>query len=195
MSRLKLWLVRHGQTEVNSGNWSANPAQTQLTQVGNEQAQNAAAQVHEAPDLLLVSPLVRARQTMQFFSNRWPDTCLTTIPIEEFIYLSPSRLATLSAAERKEAVKAYWLRSDPLYCDGEDAESFATFLQRVRVFHKYIMRQEGFVIVVGHGQFFKAFTLGLHYGFSVSSVWMCLFREKETTDPIKNGDIVKMYFD
>ena len=195
MSRLNLWLVRHGQTEVNSGIWTASPEQTQLTPFGKEQAKHAAAQVDDAPDLLLVSPLIRAIQTMQFISNRWPDTCLKTIPIEEFMYLSPSKLANLNAQERKEAVNRYWLKADPFYCDGEDSESFATFLQRVNVFYKYIMQREGFVIVVGHGQFIKAFIQALKYGFSVSSEWMRLFREQETSSPIKNGEIIKLDFD
>jgi broad specificity phosphatase PhoE len=195
MSRLTLGLVRHGESEVNSGIWSANPAQTQLTPIGIDQAKKAAAQVINPPDLFLVSPLIRAKETLNFFINRWPDTLVSTLPIEEFIYRSPSRLALLDAEERKEEVNAYWLRADPYYCDGHDAESFAAFIKRVADFYQYIIQQKGYVITVGHGQFFKAFQLGLTHGFSVSSEWMYLFREQERLDAMKNGELVTLYFE
>ena len=194
MSRLKLWLVRHGETEVNVGIWTAEPEKTHLTLTGRGQAENSAAQVLEQPDLFISSPLVRAEETMEFFRARWPDTPLITLPIQEFIYLSPRRLALLSQAERKEQIKDYWLRNDPHYCDGEGAESFATFLKRVSAFHQQITQHHGYVVVVGHGQFFKAFQIGLHQGFASNSSWMHVFREKETQEPIKNGSIFELYF-
>lgn len=194
MSRLKLWLIRHGETEVNSGIWSANPAETHLTAKGKEQAANAAVQIIEPPDLFMVSPLIRARETIQPLINQWPDVPLTISPIQEFIYLSPRRLNLLSPDERKYEIKAYWQQNDPYYCDGDDAESFESFLQRISSFHQQIIQQSGYVVVVGHGQFFKAFMLGLTQGFALDSTWMRLFREKETTNSMKNGEIFKLHF-
>lgn len=194
MSLLKLWLIRHGETEVNCGRWSDKPAETCLTPLGKEQAQNAAQQILEPPDLLIKSPLVRAKQTADFILNHWPNTSITTWPIEELIYLSPSRLCKLSPLAKKKEVEKYWQKNDPHYCDGKDAESFADFLQRVKQFHQQIIQQQGFVIVVGHGQFLKAFQIGLNHGFKVSSDWMSLFRQTETTNPLKNGEIVRLNF-
>ena len=189
MSGLELWFIRHGETEINAGVWSANPAKTHLTLNGLKQAEQAATQVVEQPDLFIVSPLIRAKETMRLFTSLWPKAPLSILPIQEFIYLSPSRLALLGPVERKEQIKEYWRKNDPYYCDGDDSESFAAFLQRVSTFYQYLTQQRGYVVVVGHGQFIKAFQLGIHHGFKINSTWMHLFREKETTEPIKNCEV------
>ncbi|KTC92939.1 MULTISPECIES: phosphoglycerate mutase family protein [Legionella] len=192
MSHLKLWLIRHGETEINCGRWSDKPAETCLTPLGKEQAQKAAQKIIEPPDLLIKSPLIRAKQTADFILNQWPNTLIDTWPIEEFIYLSPSRLHNLSKLAKRRDVEEYWQKNDPYYCDGKDAESFADFLKRVKQFHHQIIQQQGFVIVIGHGQFLKAFQFGLSHGFNVSPEWMSLFRQTETANPLKNGEIVRL---
>lgn len=186
--------MRHGETQINSGAWSAKPEETRLTELGKKQAEHGATQIMEQPDLFMCSPLIRAKETIQFLTDRWPNTPLSILPIQEFIYLSPSRLSGLTQVERKEAIREYWQRNDPNYCDGAGAESFANFLQRVLSFYQYITQQSGYIVAVGHGQFFKAFLLGLEHGFALSSTWMGLFREEETNNPIKNCGIIKLYF-
>ncbi len=59
-------------------------------------------------------------------------------------------------------------------------------------FHSHILQQEGFIITIGHGQFFKAFQLGLKQGYTASPEWMTLFRQEEVNNPIKNGEIIKI---
>lgn len=192
MSGLDLWLVRHGETEVNSGTWNSDPRLATLTSLGVQQAKGSAAQITDAPDLFVISPLIRARETACFFQERWPDTPAITSGIQEIIYLSPARMNKLSKEERKAYIDAYWLRADPEYCDGEDAESFAAFLKRVNLFYEQLRNQHGFIVAIGHGQFFKAFMLGLRYGFTVSSDWMKRFRHQEQHNPLKNGEIIKV---
>ncbi|MDI1353196.1 MAG: phosphoglycerate mutase family protein [bacterium] len=194
MSALKLWLIRHGETEINTGIWSAKPDETHLTDKGRKQAENAAAQISGPPDQFFVSPLIRAQETLQFFLNLWPNTPTVILPIQEFNYLSSSRLLLLSSAARKHEIIAYWQKNDPYFCDDRDTESFASFLQRVATFHQFIMQQKGFVVVIGHGQFLKAFQLGLIHGFTLDFNWMHLFREQEIQKPVKNGQIIKLYF-
>lgn len=191
-THLNLWLIRHGETEVNIGNWSPNPEATPLTALGREQAKNAIAEIGQPPDLLIVSPLGRAKETARFLLDQWPDTPFQTWPVQEFLYLSPRRLQPLNPLARKEEVKRYWQNQDPYYLDGENTESFASFLQRVESFYKEIIKQRGFVVVIGHGQFFKAFLLSLEFGFQPTPHWMNLFRQQETTNPIKNGEIIKL---
>lgn len=186
--------MRHGETQINSGNWSAKPEETRLTELGKKQAEQAATQLIEQPDFFMCSPLIRAKETIQFLTSRWPNTPLSILPIQEFTYLSPSRLSVLTPIERKEAIREYWHRNDPNYCDGDGAESFANFLQRVSSFHQYITQQSGYIVIVGHGQFFKAFLIGLEHGFTLSPEWMNLFRVDETNKPIKNCEIIQLYF-
>lgn len=192
MPDLTLWLVRHGETEVNSGVFSVNPNETRLTAKGIEQAQQGAAKVIARPDLFIISPLLRAQQTGQFYLKKWPQSDVLILPIQEFLYLSPQKLEALSPEERKREINDYWLRADPSYCDSIETESFALFLARVAAFHEELLKHKGYVVSIGHGQFFKAFLLGLEYGFNLTSHWMSKYRQQESTMPINNGEIIKL---
>ncbi|EHL31990.1 histidine phosphatase family protein [Legionella drancourtii] len=192
MSTLNLWLIRHGESSANAGVWNPNPASAKLTPLGREQAQKVAAKIIEQPTLIISSPLSRAHESAQYIMQDWPATATCTWPIQELIYLAPTKLQHLSLIEKKERINTYWEKSDPFYCDGEGAESFATFLQRLQQFHEQLCQQQGFVVVVGHGLFFKAYQLGLTYGFQATSEWMHLFRQQETMHPIKNSELLKL---
>lgn len=192
MPTLKLWLIRHGQSSINAGVWNPNPASATLTPLGREQAQRIATEIKEQPTLMITSPLVRAQESAQYILLNWPKTTTTIWPIQELIYLAPSTLQHLTAAERTARINTYWEKGDPFYCDGEGAESFAGFVQRLLQFHAQLCQQQGFVVVVGHGQFFKAYQLGLTYGFQATSAWMHLFRQQETMHPIKNSELLKL---
>ncbi len=191
---LRLWLIRHGESHVNAGVWHANPNEAVLTARGEEQAQQVAAEINEAPTLIITSPLSRAQQSAEYIMQRWPQSPTTIWPIQEIVYLSAEKMGRLSPKERKLRVNEYWQRSDPFYCDGGNAESFASFLQRVISFHEQIVNHQGLLVVVGHGQFFKAYQLGLTHGFKISSDWMRLFRQQETMNPIKNSELLRLEF-
>lgn len=192
---LKLWLIRHGQTSINAGKWSDKPAEAHLTALGKEQAQKAAQAISEQPNLIIISPLARAKESAEYLLQRWPQSPSAYWPIQEFIYLSPKKLRQFDAAQRKLLIQAYWEKSDPFYCDNSDTESFDSFLKRIEHFHLQLSKLEGFVVVIGHGQFFKAYLLGLKYGFISSKTWMKRYREEETTAPINNGEILKLCFE
>ena len=93
---------------------------------------------------------------------------------------------------RKKRIEAYWTLCDPLYTHGPDTESFNDFLKRIEQFHTKIAQLQGFIVVVGHGQFFKAWQLGLLYGFEPTSAWMQRFRQEEVQNPVKNGEIIEL---
>lgn len=194
MSKLRLWLIRHGTSSSNAGQWSANPNAAQLSEFGKEQAQQVALEINEPPTLIITSPLMRAQESAAYLLHEWPQTPCCIWPIQELVYLSPTALQGLTKEERKARIDAYWTRCDPYYQDGEGSESFASFLQRVAQFHQRIIKEVGFVVVVGHGQFFKAFQLGLTKGFEVGSEWMRIFREQEVRCPMKNSEIYKLDF-
>lgn len=193
MSRLNLWLLRHGESATNTGVWSAHPNDTPLTPHGIEQARKAAASIDAAPDVLIVSPLLRAQETADCISERWPLVSRVTWPIQEFVYLSPSRLAILDTDARRALVRSYWERADPDYTDGKDAESFVAFLMRVEAFYAALKPLTAdFAVAVGHGLFFSAFLQGLSCGFHPTSEWMSHFRVQETAHPLSNGVIYRL---
>lgn len=177
---------------MNAGTWNPNPEQACLSSLGKKQAQKVASGITQQPDLIVSSPLIRARESAWYITNRWPDTPKVIWPIQELIYLSPAKMYPLTPEERKARIHDYWQRNDPVYRDGEDAESFANFLARVRQFHDRIRQQHGFVVVIGHGLFLKAYQLGLAHGFHTTSDWMHLFRQQERMHPIQNSELLKI---
>jgi len=190
VSNTTAWLIRHGQSTANLGTWSCDPNDIILTEKGYRQALAIADQITTRPDLIISSPMQRALQTAASTRNKWADVPVEIWPIQEFSYLSPPKYQTTTADERKKIIHDYWQKAIPAYCDGEHSESFSDFINRVEAFHRELLKKNGFIVIFGHGQFFKAFLLGYRHGFSVTPAWMTLFRQCETAQPILNGEII-----
>ena len=164
-----------------------------LTDLGIEQARAVAAQIDRQPDLLIVSPYLRARATAAPIAARWPDARYEIWPIAELNYLSPERCANTTTETRKPLVDGYWQRCDPAYIDGPDAESFAQFLNRVSAFRDRLQGlSDDFVIAVGHGQFFRAFLQSLTENPTATPDAMRRYRTAETAAPMANGAIIEV---
>lgn len=188
---LTLWLARHGQSTANAG--APAVADAPLTALGQAQAQALAARITQPPDLLVVSPLLRAVQTAAPIRARWPQAPHQSWPIAEFSYLRPLQCAGTTAEQRTPWVASYWARNDPAHCEGAGAESFADFMARLEAFHRRLRGlAPGFVVAVGHGQFFRAYEFALAQGFAPSAEAMRRFRAAETARPLKNGDILDL---
>ncbi|VCU68870.1 Alpha-ribazole phosphatase [Pigmentiphaga humi] len=187
-----LWLLRHGQSAANAGAVTAEAGASPLTELGRQQASRAALEVGRPPDLVVASPFLRARETAEPILRKWPDTPVETWPIHEFTYLSAAKCAGLDVFQRRPLADAYWQRADPHYCDGDDAESFAEFAQRLRDFDARVRALSGFVVAVGHGQFFHAYRRALAHGLATTPQWMRDFRQADLARPIENGQIVRI---
>ena len=88
---------------------------------------------------------------------------------------------------RRPWIEAYWRRCDPDYLDGPDAESFAAFMTRLRDFHRRLSAVDGgFVVAVGHGQFFRAYLLSRGGSFAATAEWMKAYRTEEMAQPMAN---------
>jgi broad specificity phosphatase PhoE len=188
------WLVRHGQSASNAGLPATGQHDVALTALGHEQAQAVARRLERPPDLVVVSPFLRARATAQPMLARWPGTRCETWPIHELTYLSPARCVGTTPLVRRPWIEAYWRRCDPEHCDGADAESFHAFVDRLRDFHRRLAGLDAeFVVAVGHGHFFRAFLIGLRGGgFDHSARWMRAYRAAETAQPMANGEIFEV---
>lgn len=192
MARGELWLIRHGQSTANAGAATSDVGASPLTALGREQALLAARQVDRRPDLLIVSPFLRAQETAAPILERWPGTPMQVWPIQEFTYLSALKCAGLTVHERRPLADAYWRRADPGYRDGDDAESFSEFAGRLRAFDERVRTLPGFIVAVGHGQFFHAYQLALASGLEATPPWMRRFRETDLASPIENGQVVRV---
>jgi broad specificity phosphatase PhoE len=187
------WLVRHGQSTSNAGLPAVGHGEVPLTALGHEQARAVARRVDRQPDLLIVSPYLRAEATAGPIRARWPSTPRETWPIQELTYLSPARCQGTTPETRRPWIEEYWQRCDPDYCDGPDAESFRHFIGRLDDFHRRLLALDaGFVIAVGHGQFFRAYLRARTEGFVATSGWMKAYRSAETAQPMANGEIIAL---
>lgn len=186
------WLVRHGQSTSNAGLPATGHGEVPLTALGHQQARELAEMVPRQPDLLIVSPFLRACATAEPIRARWPLTRCETWPIQELTYLSPARCSGTTVETRRPLIEAYWRRCDPDYRDGPDAESFRSFVTRLVDFQRRLLALDsGFVVAVGHGQFFRACLLGQREGFAASAEWMKRYRAEETARPMENCEIIE----
>jgi broad specificity phosphatase PhoE len=187
------WLVRHGQSASNAGLPAVGHAETPLTALGQQQARAVALRVDRRPDLLIVSPFLRAQDTARPIGERWPDMPREIWPIGELTYLSPERCRGTTPDIRRPWIETYWRRCDPDYLDGPDAESFGTFMGRLRDFDRRLAALGGdFVIIVGHGQFFRAYLWGRDKDFAVAPQRMREYRLAETAQPMANGEVIEL---
>jgi broad specificity phosphatase PhoE len=152
---VRVWLIRHGQSESNAGLPSLDWRNIPLTELGRRQAERVAEVFADPPRLIVTSPFLRARQTAQPTSDRYPEAACAQWPVQEFSYLGPlGRPST--AHERGPEVRAYWERADPQLAE-PGAESFAGLIGRVTSFLGRLgVQDDGPVAVFSHGIFMRA---------------------------------------
>ena len=132
---LNICFIRHAQSQANAGERTADPALIELTAMGREQGIHVAGLFGRAPDLLVTSPYLRARQTAQFVADKHPKVPLETWAVQEFTYLARQRCLNTTLNERIPMAKEYWDRNDPNWVDGEGTESYAGLMGRVDDMH------------------------------------------------------------
>jgi broad specificity phosphatase PhoE len=152
---VRVWLIRHGQSESNAGLLSTDWRGIPLTELGHHQAEHVAGVFADPPRFIVTSPYLRARQTAQPTIDQYPGAACEEWPVQEFSYLRPLGRATTSH-EREPEVRAYWERADPHYTE-PGAESFAGLIGRVTSFLDRLgERDTGPVAAFTHGIFMRA---------------------------------------
>jgi len=153
----EVWLIRHAESTANAGAATYSPEVIPLTEKGLEQAQAVANQIRKRPDLIVVSPFLRSKQTAAPLIARYTDVPVEEWNVQEFTYLAPEHCHNTTLTERKPLVDAYWSRNAPNYSDGPGAESFANLMSRVQDTLTQIKKPEDrFLVVISHGQFIRA---------------------------------------
>ena len=156
----EIWLIRHGESTANAGLATKDASSIPLTDKGWQEARQMAHKFTSAPDLIVVSPYLRARQTAGPLAERFADTPIETWPVQEFTFLSPVRCAGTTVEQRRPLVEAYWKACDPMAIDGPGAESFAQMLDRVREAARRIVASPAKAIAIfTHGHIMQAWRL------------------------------------
>ena len=193
---LTVHFVRHGESAANAGTATSDPALIPLTEKGWEQARAVAESFDQAPSLIVTSPYERAADTAKPTIQKFPGVPVEVWPVEEFTYLSPSRCANTTAADRKPWVDSYWLSADPEFTDGPGTESFAGLIQRARECLRRLNGMTGYVAVFGHGQFIQAVRwLVTESPERIDSEAMRAFRSFDLINAIVNCQVVTIKHD
>jgi broad specificity phosphatase PhoE len=183
---LKVWFIRHGESVSNANLPTSHPAESALTPRGEAEARLIASAFLQAPDLIVVSPYLRARQTAVPTQSRFPNTPVEEWPVHEFTYLHPERYRGTTGSERGPYALAYWERNDPSEKEQGEGESFAELLIRVQeMLSRLAVTPAEFAAVFSHGLYLRAMLwhlmTGIHeptrdamwrYQQFVRTVWM-----------------------
>lgn len=155
---MRATFIRHGQSTGNAGLPSHDLSAIELTELGHDQAREIAAAWREPPSLIVTSSYLRTRQTAAPTIARFPGVPVAVWPIEEFTYLQPARWNGTRSAERMPHLERYWQTTDPGYCDGDGAESFAALLRRAEAALARLaaLPAGAPAYVFSHGQFIQA---------------------------------------
>lgn len=195
---LNVWFIRHAQSQSNAGERTEDPDLIELTARGREQAEHIPALFDHAPDLIIVSPYLRAIQTAEPLLRRFPDVPNETWPVQEFTYLDRKRCLNTTLAERIPMAQTFWDRNEPHYVDGEGTESYAGLMGRVdamwgRLFNHY---DGQWVVVVSHAQYIRAAIWHwMHEGSKATESSMKRFRSFLRAYSIPNGALQKVQHD
>ena len=190
---VRVFLIRHGESESNTGLASAGPDSAPLTAAGHQQAEQIARVLADVPALIVTSPYLRARQTAQPTIRRFPATACQQWPVQEFTYIGDLLGRASTAREREPYARAYWDRADP-HATSPGAESFTGLLSRATDFLNRLSTQESTpVVVFTHGLFMRAVAWSLLTGITTpDQEQMRSFRGFANRYLIPNAGVVEL---
>ena len=192
----EIWLIRHAESEANAGLRTSVPAEVAVTERGMAQAEIVANLFSETPSLVVISPYLRTLQTAKPLLTKFPDAPVQTWAMQEFTYLSLAQTRNSTLADRKPLVDAFWARSNPAYCDGESAESFASFWQRAKnAIDKIVAEAPDKTVVFCHAQFARAMLWQMLVEQTVTAEIMQAFYFFMRAVNIPNTAIIKLLID
>lgn len=159
----ELLLIRHGQSTGNAGEPTENHRLMPLTELGKEEALKVAQRLVFTPQKIIISPLVRTKETSMPTIEKYP---LASVEywheLREFTYIDPFKVKGMTSTERRPFVLSYWQRKDPDYLDGECAETFSDLTARtIGAFHRIMTLAEEKIVIFSHEQFLKSLDLYL----------------------------------
>lgn len=190
---MELLIIRHGQSEADLLCVHEGRADFPLTKLGEQQARDMAAYVteHLPPDIILASPLLRAKSTAETLQKSVGCDLLLEDDLMEF------NNGVLAGLSRKEALIKYPLPPDgrPIHVPIEKGESELELRFRAEViFNKIILDYQSYnrVAIISHGglisQFIKAFLQQPNtseYIFATGDTGMHLLEIKENARVIR----------
>jgi broad specificity phosphatase PhoE len=166
---LNLILLRHGETDHNSGLRLTGWGDPDLNEKGREQARQAAERLAAAYNLeqLYVSPLRRARQTAETLAKLTNLTPIVKEGLKELNFGEMEGMSIPEIKERRPELFTAWRSDDPEF-GWPGGESRITFHTRVdKAIWEIIQAEAGIhqtVAIVGHGAALAGFVTEIQTG-------------------------------
>lgn len=152
-----VYFIRHAETDVNLGQPIPSRDGVPLTKRGIQMAEAFAETFPVTPDLLVTSNAERTRATLRPLRERFPLARYETWAVHEFNWMAPEQFIGLTDETLIPLAEAYWARAEPDEVNGEGAESFTTYLERLKVLYEQITREPAAtIVIVSHGLFIRA---------------------------------------
>jgi broad specificity phosphatase PhoE len=161
--------------------------------MGIQQAEDVAATISAAPNLFVVSPYLRARQTAEPSLKKFSEVPVEVWPVQEFKFLGDQHFDKPTNKDMRAPIsEAFWTNPAPDTREGPGAETFNELMKRV---HSCLERlrsldAEGMenVVIFSHGQFMMALRLWLKDpSRKIDSSFMQDFWQDKKTNLIPNG--------
>ncbi|MFW0767646.1 adenosylcobalamin/alpha-ribazole phosphatase [Trabulsiella odontotermitis] len=169
---MKLWLVRHGETEANVAGVYSGHAPTSLTSRGIQQAETLATLLWHVPfDIALCSELERAQHTARLVLAGRDVPMLTTPLLNEMFFgdweMRHHRDLTIEDSENYAAWCADWQHATPT--NGEGFQAFSRRVQEcLALLREHYHHQH--VLVVSHQGVLSLMT-ALLLGLPAAAMW------------------------
>jgi broad specificity phosphatase PhoE len=190
MTPIRIYLVRHAQSQANAGGMTLENPIVPLTALGELQARAIAPLLPATSVTIWSSPFKRTLDTAAPYCARMDRTAATHDDLREFETVDTVQLRGSPCEERESVVAGYWMKSDPDQRSGPGAETFREFHGRVaRARHQFLPVLPDSTIVFAHGMW-MALLFWQMWGFaSVDCLSMTLFRRFQLGFPTPNAGV------
>ena len=161
----EVYFIRHGESQSNAGARTRDHFSVGLSENGVSQADKVANYIKNCPDLIVTSSFVRTKMTAEPLIKQFPDAAALEWPVQEFTFLHPSNWIGTTKDERYPKRINYWQLADPFLKDGQESESFADLMVRIKYIYDLIRKQKNaFIVIYTHEEFALAFYWSIYLG-------------------------------
>ena len=164
-----IYLLRHGETELNRTGKRHQAPTTPLSEIGRKQAEKIAKRVSKLNfEAFITSSFVRAKQTAEIISQH------LGVKFEEsdlFVERKRPKIVANGLVDDPEVRRVFDLWSESLYTPGmkvQDGENFDEIVRRADQALAYLLsREEKEILVVTHGFFMRVLVARAVFGESL----------------------------
>lgn len=195
MLKKEIWFIRHAESEANAGLPTQHPRTIPLTPLGHHQAELLSTKLDRRPDLFIVTPYLRTRQTAQPAIEKFPEVPVEVWELQEYDFLSHEQCIGTTVDQRKPWVTEFWNKCAPDYVHGKGAESFFDFQKRVAdALHRLTKVDASFIVAFVHGHVIRALSQTMITSSNLSNQSaMAFFRDNMSRVPVNNTEIFQCY--